>query len=307
MIEEIKQSSVSVIKDLEMDHNDKMVELAINKDNKSSELEVCVISRHQFYEFPKYYDKAFTRDTISDINFFKKCFHHYCDFQIKRLLEPACGPGMFLEKLPELGFYALGYDLSSSMVEYSKERLKRANININQADVVIGDMKNAKFEEQFDAAFICINSLGYLTCDEDIKTHFKVMGNNIKREGIYIIELSFMCNDIRNEKKYDDTWYVKENNLEIELTWAVNWYNIEKRIRHVDFRMVIIENGQKIIIEESHNLHLWIFEEFKRIIQQEGFEIMGIYNQKYELIPDSIPIIGELGAVFVVLKNSKKA
>lgn len=306
MIEEIKQSPVNSIKDLEMGHDVKLVEIEINKDDKPSDLGVCVISRHQFYDYPKYYDKAFTRDTISDMNFFNKCFQQYCDFEVKRLLEPACGPGMFLEKLPELGFYVLGYDLSPSMVAYSKERLRKANVSIKQADAVIGDMKNAKFEDQFDAAFICINSLGYLVYEEDIKSHFKVMGKNIRREGIYIIELSFICNDIRNEKKFDDTWYVKENNLELETTWAVNWYDIEKRIRHVDFRMVIIENGQKIIIEETHNLYLWIFEEFKKIIEQEGFEIMDIYNQNYELISNSIPITGELGAVFVVLKNTKK-
>ena len=260
-------------------------------------------SLHKFYNFPKYYDKAFTRDVKSDISFFKKCFHQYSNVEVKRVLEAACGPGMFLESLPEYGYYVLGYDLNPAMVKYAKEKLKRSKINVNQADVIEGNMKNMKFDEKFDAAFICINSLGYLRSEEEICSHFKVMAESLKPGGIYIIEISCKCDDIKNEKKFDDTWYVKEENFDLELTWAINWYDIEKRIRHVDFHMVINDNGYNTQIEEAHELRLWIFDEFKQFSKSGGFEIVGIYNQNYEKISENIPITGELGALFFILKK----
>ncbi|MFX1279723.1 MAG: class I SAM-dependent methyltransferase [Promethearchaeota archaeon] len=260
-------------------------------------------SFHKFYNFPKYYDKAFSRDVKSDISFFRSCFQQYSEGEVKRVLEVACGPGMFVEILPEYGFYALGYDLSPAMVEYAKEKLKKSGLNINQADVIEGNMKNMRFDEKFDAAFICINSLGYLRTEEDISSHFKVMSESLKTGGIYIVEISCKCDDIKNEKKFDDTWYVKEENLNLELTWAVIWYDIDKRIRYVDFHMIINDHGYKKYIKEAHELRLWIYDEFKQFTKAAGFEILGIFNQNYEKISDNTPITGELGALFFILKN----
>ncbi|MFX1388296.1 MAG: class I SAM-dependent methyltransferase, partial [Promethearchaeota archaeon] len=199
--------------------------------------------------------------------------------------------------------YALGYDLNLAMVEYSKERLKKAGLTINNAEVIEGNMKNIKFDNKFDAAFICINSLGYLRDGEDISAHFRLMGESIKEGGLYIVEISCQCNDLQNEKKYDDTWYVKEDGFDLELTWEVKWYDIEHRIRHVDFHMIINENGNKTVISEAHELRLWIFDEFKQFVKLGGFEIVGIYNQNYESISENIPITGELGALFFILKK----
>ncbi|MFW9950795.1 MAG: class I SAM-dependent methyltransferase [Candidatus Thorarchaeota archaeon] len=260
---------------------------------------------HHFYDFPKYYDKAFTRDVKSDINFFRRCFQLYSNIEVNSILEPACGPGMFLEALPQFGYTAVGYDLNPAMVDYSKERLRKSGLSNQQANTLVGNMKDMSFEIPFDAAFICINSLGYLRSDEEIISHFKATANSLKNGGIYIVEISCKCNDIKNEKKYDDTWYVKENGLEIELTWAINWYDLKNRIRHVDFQMIVEENGQKSIVNETHNLRLWIYEEFKKLAETGGFELVAIYNQNYTSIPLNSSITGELGALFFVLKKVK--
>jgi SAM-dependent methyltransferase len=272
--------------------------------SKNHDIDMKPKAQH-FYDFPRYYDKAFTRDVISDIKFFQKSFQLYSDINVKCVLEPACGPGMFLEALPKFGYITIGYDLNPAMVEYSKERLRKCGISEMESDAVVGNMKDMKFEIKYDAAFVCINSLGYLRNDEDIISHFKATGESLKKGGIYIVEISCKCDDIKNEKKYDDTWYVKENGLEIELTWAINWYDTENRIRHVDFQMVVEENGQKLVVQEAHELRLWIYDEFKKLAQAGGFELMAVYNQSYDFIPPDTSITGELGALFFVLKNVK--
>lgn len=273
--------------------------------NENSTIEIQIESHH-FYDFPKYYDKAFTRDVMSDISFFRNCFQLYSDVDVKRVLEPACGPGMFLEVLPQFGYSAVGYDLNPAMVDYSRERLRKSGFSRQQSDALIGNMIDMTFKEPLDAAFVCINSLGYLRSDEEIISHFKATADSLKKGSIYIVEISCKCDDLKNEKKYDDTWYVKENNLTIMLTWAINWYDIEHRIRHVDFQMIVEEDGQKSIVKEEHNLRLWIYDEFKRLVEAGGFELVAIYNQNYNSIPLDASITGELGALFFILKNVKK-
>jgi len=258
---------------------------------------------HNFYNFPKYYDMAFTRDLYSDIRFFQKCFIQHSNQDIKRVLEPACGPGMFLEEFPKFGYNIVGYDLSPSMVKYSKERLVNAKISEQEANVIVGDMRNLTFNDRFDAAIICINSLGYLITNDDINAHFRAMFNSLNVGGLYIVEISCMCEDLKDEKKIDDTWYVMDNGIELELTWNISWYDIPNRIRHVDFQMKGIDHGKSFLIEEPHELRLWIFEEFRTFVETNGFKIVGIYDQKYQRIDDSCKINGELGALFFVLKK----
>ncbi|MCJ7649945.1 MAG: hypothetical protein MUP85_15140, partial [Candidatus Lokiarchaeota archaeon] len=128
--------------------------------------------------------------------------------------------------------------------------------------------------------------------------------NSLNDGGFYIIELSCKCDDIRNEKKIDDTWYVNKDGIELEVLWEINWYDIEKRIRHVDFKMKVIDNGVSFVIEESHDLRLWIYDEFKEFTRSAGFEIVGIFNQNYEEVSTLKPITGELGVLFFILKKN---
>ena len=274
-----------------------------NVDNRHENVGIEQERLHNFYNLAKYYDLAFLRDADRDIEFFNGCFKRYCKNDVKRILEPACGPGLFLEHVPKYGYDILGYDLNPAMVKFSKERLKNQNMSSQIADAVIGNMISAKFEQKFDAAFICINSIGYLRSDTEIISHFENMHDSLNDGGLYIIEISFKCDNLQNEKKIDDTWHVKRDGVELEVTWAINWYDVEKRIRHVDFKMRVDDNGEIINIEESHDLRLWIYDDFKRFAKSTGFEIVGIYNQNYEEIPMQSAITGELGALFVILKK----
>jgi len=51
---------------------------------------------------------------------------------------------------------------------------------------------------------------------------------------------------------------------------------------------------------------LWLFDEFKRFAEDNGFKLVAIYDQNYEIVPENAPITGELGALFFVLKNVKE-
>ena len=274
-----------------------------NIDIKCENLNIEQERLHDFYNLAQYYDLAFLRDADRDIEFFNGCFKRYSKNNVKRILEPACGPGLFLEHVPKYGYNILGYDLNPAMVKFSKERLKNHNISSQMADVAIGNMTSAKFEEKFDAAFICINSIGYLRKDTEIISHFRNIHDSLNDGGLYIIEISFKCDNIKSEKKIDDTWYVKRDGIDLEVTWAINWYDVEKRIRHVDFKMRADDNGKIINVDESHDLRLWIYDEFKQFAKSTGFEIVGIYNQNYEEIPMQSAITGELGALFVILRK----
>ncbi len=257
------------------------------------------------YNLPKYYDIAFSRDVSGEINFYISCFKRYCSFEVKRVLEPACGSGVFLLAFPKYGYYITGYDLSPKMVEYANEKIEKAGLS-HRAKAIVGDMVTMRFNDKFDAAIIAINSLGYLHTDQEIVSHFKAISESLVEGGLYIVEISCACHNLEREKRPDETWFAEMNGVKIEATWNPYHYDTKNKLRCVKFRMRGQDNGRTFEFEEEHKLRLWYYEDFKRLAQEGGFKIEAIYNQEYQPIPIDSHITGELGALYYVLVNNPK-
>lgn len=254
------------------------------------------------YDLPKYYDIAFSRDISGEMEFFINCFKKYANFEVKRILEPACGSGIFLTAFPKFGYHITGYDISPNMVSYAEEQIRKAGYT-DKAKVLPGDMRTMKFDTKFDAAINLISSLSYCTSDEDLRNHFRVMSESLRKGGIYIIEILCACEDIKNERTPDETWLAERDKIKIEAFWHPDNYDIENKIRHIIFRMKVKDNDKILTFEEGHDLRLWFFEDLKRLTQEVRFRIEAIYNQKYELISADSHITGELGALYYILIN----
>jgi len=259
----------------------------------------------KLYSLPKYYDIAFSRDVSKEIEFYIGCFKKYCDFEVRRILEPACGSGIFLLAFPRYGYQIVGYDISPEMVEYANEKIRVAGLQ-GMAKAVVGDMASMKFNEKFDAAIIAINSLGYLQTDDKILSHFKYMSESLVKGGCYILELSCACENLDNEKRPDETWVAEEGGIKVEATWKPYRYDTTKKLRYVYFKMMVQDNGKFFELEEEHVLRLWYYDDLKRLAEEGGFTIEAIYTQEFQPVPSSVKITGELGALYFVLKNESQ-
>ncbi|MEM3466570.1 MAG: class I SAM-dependent methyltransferase [Candidatus Jordarchaeales archaeon] len=256
----------------------------------------------KLYRLPKYYDIAFSRDVSREIDFYIKCFKRYCGFEVKRILEPACGSGVFLLAFPRYGYQVVGYDISPEMVEYANEKIRRAGLQ-SMAKAVVGDMANMKFSEKFDAAIIAINSLGYLQTDDKLLSHFKCMSESLVDGGLYIVELSCACQNIENERRPDETWVAEEGSVKVEATWRPYRYDTTKKLRYVNFKMKVQDSGRVFELEEEHVLRLWYYDDLKKLAEESGFSIKAIYTQEFQPVPLDSKITGELGALYFVLAN----
>ena len=75
------------------------------------------------YDLPEYYDVAFSWDLSSEIEFFGQLFAAHVPFEVKRILEPACGTGRFLVALPGRGYRVRGYDVNPRAVAYARRKI----------------------------------------------------------------------------------------------------------------------------------------------------------------------------------------
>ncbi|MEX2684918.1 MAG: cyclopropane-fatty-acyl-phospholipid synthase family protein [Candidatus Sigynarchaeota archaeon] len=247
---------------------------------------------HIFYQLPLYYDIVFGSDVQAEVDFYQRCFEQFAAGKVKRILEPACGSGHYMVLLGKAGYHVTGYDLSTSMVAYTRARIKKARLS-KRVRVIEGDMRNATFKEKFDVAINQINSLAYLKADEDIISHFKVTGDALVDGGLYIVELTIKCNDFNKEHKPDETWTVERDGVRVTATWKPVRYDPDRKLRIVELTMHVDDHGKCSEFAETHELRLWTHEDIKRLTDAGGFDIIATFDGYFNPIPAGTCITGD--------------
>jgi hypothetical protein len=188
------------------------------------------------------------------------------------------------------------------MVEFARSAIIRHGVE-DLADVVEGDMQSIRFDRTFDAAITLISSLSYCVTDESLTSHFCIMSETVNRGGLYIVELFFACNDLEYEKFPYETWTVNKGAMKIDVSWKLDFYDSENKIRNVILNMGVRDNGTQFAFEEKHCLRLWYEEDFRSLCTLGGFALDAVYDQKFRPVPSGTPLTGELGAVYCVLRK----
>ncbi len=113
----------------------------------------------------------------------------------KRVLDPACGPGLWLEHFArrgnrrgsKRGSVVAGVELDPIVAEAGQARLRGS-----RATVVQGDMRDppASIAGPFDLAINLDNSVGHLGGIADVVAHLRAMHRLLSPTGVYLIGLA---------------------------------------------------------------------------------------------------------------------
>ena len=105
----------------------------------------------------------------------------------RRVLDPACGPGLWLAHFHAHGAEVAGSDLEEAAIALASERLPKRG-----ARVLVGDMRRPPDElgTDFDLIVNLDNSIGHLPDYMDVVEHLASMRARLSRGGIYIVGLA---------------------------------------------------------------------------------------------------------------------
>lgn len=105
----------------------------------------------------------------------------------RRVLDPACGPGLWLEHFARRGTFVAGVELDGAVAEAGARRL-----GDRKALVVQGDMRDPppSIEGPFDLAINLDNSIGHLGGVADVVAHLRAMHRLLGPDGIYLVGLA---------------------------------------------------------------------------------------------------------------------
>lgn len=105
----------------------------------------------------------------------------------RRVLDPACGPGLWLDHFRARGAEVAGCDLEESAVALAAERLPARG-----ARVVVGDMRRPPDElgAEFDLVINLDNSIGHLSDFMDAAEHLRSIRQRLSPRGVYLLGLA---------------------------------------------------------------------------------------------------------------------
>lgn len=104
----------------------------------------------------------------------------------KSLLDIGCGTGVLTEKLAQQGFLVQGLDLSEDMLAVAEQRLQSVNTHI---PLYCMSMTEIAGIEDLDVALIAIDSLNYLSSEDEVKETFASVFSSLKKGGHFFFDV----------------------------------------------------------------------------------------------------------------------
>jgi len=201
-----------------------------------------------------------------ELPFFEEIFSRY---EVRRVLDAACGTGHHAMALAERGYEVVGADLSRAMIE----RAKAAQAKVAFIQAGFGDFKR-KVGGGFDALICLGNSLPHILTPEGLVEALSDM-RQVVEKGVLIIQ----------NRNYDRVWNRKERfqplvaHREGEREWLF-FRLIDFHEERMTFNMVIFrkEGGEWGYALESTELRPIFSEELGDLLRQVGFREIEFYG-----------------------------
>ncbi len=206
-----------------------------------------------------YYDRIYDRK-----NYFKES-RFIRDFLnmhgAKSVLDVGCGTGNHILRLKRYGFDCFGADLNYEMLAVAKSKVR--------VPLVQADMRALSFGRSFSAVICMYATFNHNIEYDDARKTARCFRNCLGSDGVVLIDLH---NPSNSGRRIDVT-----GDAERDVAWELDR---ESRIERSRVRFKIGDQ----IIEDRHTMRIYSMEEMRSILEDEGFELIGVY-EGYGFVP----------------------
>ena len=232
------------------------------------------------YNYPLYYDVAFDRDVIPEIEFLETCMALWSDRPARRVLELGCGPAYHTIALAERGYHAVGMDFNETMLDYT---IKKAIAQNSTAAFVHGDMCSFSLPSPVDLAICMMATATLIRSLDDMVSHLKSVASNLRSGGLYIMEMlhprEVLIGPAATEAPLE--WEARRGDVSVHMRWGKDCDPVDpiEGIRSCEVTAVVTEPGrsQTIVFEEYQAL--WTRKEIDAAVRLAGgLEVVAWYG-----------------------------
>jgi len=202
----------------------------------------------------------------SERAFFEKLF---VKFNVKTILDCACGTGQHLYMLSEMGFEISGSDYSESMLEVADKNLKTYGKTIPLCHCDFRYLEQ-KYTQTFDAIVCLTTALPHLHTDEDLITALKSMKNRLNENGLLVLTqgtthytLSLPPIEVVINRADFSRVFVKEHDNQFQTIHVLDLFHSDNRNESNQYDVIY-----KIILDDDYRV----------LLSKAGFKNIQIYG-----------------------------
>jgi SAM-dependent methyltransferase len=191
-------------------------------------------------------------------------------FNVKTVLEIACGSGLYLFPLKKNGFDVEGLDISKKMLDAVKKRSKA--IKIYQQD-----MTKFNTKKKYDAILVLNSGMVLLPNHSLIDETLKRCYNNLNSKGILLIDLPNHKKEIKesNFNQDHEKYIIPNGKIDVIFRhrktgnkWIEEWYGFVKK-------------GNKVSqFKEYYEELIYSPRRIEKSLKNYGFEILNIFGSR---------------------------
>lgn len=198
---------------------------------------------------------------------------------IASVLEPACGNGRLFPAFARRGIEVAGVDLSPEMLAKAAERLRAAGLP--EATLVTGDIRDFDLGRRFDAAYLPVNSLGYLRTHEDLVRHFRCVARHLRPGGKYLVQQGLR--DVRKLAPIPDggpsRWEVETPRGRLLTTWRSGAFDPATRLETQVSRFEWLSGPRAgTAVEHEHLLRVWDWESWSAALDESRLRYVTAFD-----------------------------
>ncbi len=194
------------------------------------------------------------------------------------VLDCACGTATVTAKLAQMGYDMTGFDASAEMLSEAYENTAGLGVLL-----LLQDMTEFELYGSVAAALCSLDSVNYLSDSDKVKKFFSLVHNYLDPGGLFLFDVN---TPYKFENTYGDRDYIIEDKDGRLLCWSCDYNTDDKRCRFAITVFSPEENGLWSREDEEQFEYCYSVDELSHILDQAGFEILGVKAELSDREPD---------------------
>jgi 2-polyprenyl-3-methyl-5-hydroxy-6-metoxy-1,4-benzoquinol methylase len=193
------------------------------------------------------------------------------NFQPKLIADLGCGTGNVIQILAKQGYDVIGIDMSEDMLAEAQKKAQSENLDILY---LLQDMREFELYGTVNCIISLYDSLNYILEEQELLQVFRLVNNYLHPKGLFIFDMNteYKFKEILAQNSFGET---KQNSAYI---WE-NYYDEEQKINEFYMNFFIKQkNGSYERKEEYHYERAYDIVTVKKLLEQSGLELCGIYD-----------------------------
>ena len=191
-----------------------------------------------------------------------------------RILDLACGPGLYSSRLARLGHSCIGIDFGPASIRYAREQAVKEGLEV---DYVLEDIRTADYGDGNDLVLFIYGEFNVFK-PADIKRVLRKAYDSLKEGGVFVAEPN-RYETVKREGTNPASWYSSQGGLfspKPHLCLMENFWDQERGVATTRYYVVDAETGDVNL--HASSMVAYTREELERMLRGAGFRDIVFYE-----------------------------